>query len=376
MIKRYLTAPVIKEYSYKLKQKRLKAVRVGFDVSPPSSVEEIANAGGRIFVFCADGFLYEYANSAFKKLCAAEGGKPLVTSVCVDGEDKILVVTKNSSLIFGEGDAVETGAVYGDYIATYAGRIFTAAGNTIRYGAAFDFSTFSDGISASGIIRTEAESGEIKGLCVFSDSLYVFCENGVYEITADISATDFKIEKEAVDVSGVVSGSVKNAGKEILFVDDNGLKGFSNGKVALKDGAVSGTACSSAFTFRGVYCFPYINGNGEKTLYVYSFCEQTGKVISGGLTALQEGSGGFFINGEFDFGTCYIKTVTELSARADADATVKISGEGGYDVLKLKKGLNVKRTYLTSRSFSLEPCDGEKECVLTDLAFKYRITEV
>ena len=75
----------------------------------------------------------------------------------------------------------------------FKNRVFAADGNNLHYSAPSNTADFSESLE-SGTLYGDVTDGEIQGLAVWKDALYVFAENGVRKITASGSPTQFTMD--------------------------------------------------------------------------------------------------------------------------------------------------------------------------------------
>ena len=109
---------------------------------------------------------------------------------------------------------------------TFQGRIFTAAGDSIVYSAPFSEGNMSASIDGGGKIVLPSDTGEVVDITATSDSVFVFCERGIWKLAAAGSARDFRLERVGFTGSGILKGSAcpvaYSGGEKVFFFDKYG----------------------------------------------------------------------------------------------------------------------------------------------------------
>ena len=108
----------------------------------------------------------------------------------------------------------------------FQGRIFTAVADSIVYSAPFSVGNFSESIDGGGRVVLPSDTGEVVDMAATSDALFVFCERGIWKLTAAGSARDFRLERVGFTGKNILNGSACtvafSGGEKVLFFDEDG----------------------------------------------------------------------------------------------------------------------------------------------------------
>lgn len=108
----------------------------------------------------------------------------------------------------------------------FQGRIFTAAADALVYSAPFSAGDMSESIDGGGRVVLPSDTGNIVDIAATSNALFVFCERGIWKLTAAGSARDFRLERVGFTGSGIVKGSACtvafSGGEKVFFFDKYG----------------------------------------------------------------------------------------------------------------------------------------------------------
>lgn len=157
----------------------------------------------------------------------------------------------------------------GEYLpvaCAFQGRIFTARADELVYSAPFDVGDFSESIDGGGSIVLPSDTGKIVAFAAVSSALYVFCEYGIWKLTAAGSARDFRLEKVGYTHGKILGGSACAAacsgGEKVFFFTENGI-------CKLENSSVEKICENLAFSVKseGQVCkYAYLDG---KVIYAY-----------------------------------------------------------------------------------------------------------
>lgn len=108
----------------------------------------------------------------------------------------------------------------------FQGRIFTAAGDSIVYSAPFSKGNMPASIDGGGRIVLPSDTGEVVDIAATSNTLFVFCQYGIWKLAAAGSARDFRLERVGFTGSGILKGSACpvafSGGEKVFFFDQYG----------------------------------------------------------------------------------------------------------------------------------------------------------
>lgn len=108
----------------------------------------------------------------------------------------------------------------------FQGRIFTATGDSIVYSAPFFQGNMTESMDGGGRIVLPSDTGAVVDIAATSDRVFVFCEYGIWKLTAAGSARDFRLEKMGFTGGGILKGSACavafSGGEKVFFFDKYG----------------------------------------------------------------------------------------------------------------------------------------------------------
>ena len=108
----------------------------------------------------------------------------------------------------------------------FQGRIFTATATSLLYSAPFSVGDFTESIDGGGEVVLPSDTGNIVDIAATSNAIFVFCQYGIWKLTAAGSARDFCLERIGFTGSGVLKGSACSVafsgGEKVFFFDEYG----------------------------------------------------------------------------------------------------------------------------------------------------------
>lgn len=108
----------------------------------------------------------------------------------------------------------------------FQGRIFTAAADSIVYSAPFSAGDMSKSIDGGGRVVLPSDTGVVVDMAATSNALFVFCQYGIWKLTAAGSARDFRLERVGFTGGGILRGSACavafSGGEKVFFFDKYG----------------------------------------------------------------------------------------------------------------------------------------------------------
>ncbi|MBQ9734777.1 MAG: hypothetical protein IJV95_02840 [Clostridia bacterium] len=414
MRKNYITAPTLKEKTLSVTDMSsvtgfaLNAC-VGQEICPSLKLKSLNvnsqvkilkfySVYDRVFIYAEDGALYEYTDGSIIKV-ETLGEQPLLTGIIFSGEREILVQTTTETFIVGRKKLVSGQIPMGTCSVIYKGRLFVADKDKIYFGGPFSFDGYSINIDNYGFMGMPIETGTVKGLVVYGETLLIFTVNAIYKLTL-AENVDYMVERILTPALNVADSSCKIVGDAVYFISGNRLARYKNGNVTFINSAI----LSGGFSVEGpcavmddkyllsvyfkehlvqcVYCYDTVSGT-EQAVMVYSSIVGDGGIVvddnDNGLYVL-DGEGvinhlGYWGSKTFNFGTYYGKVLLELSLYIDRPAKLIVRGDFGMAEYVLEKGNQIKRLNLYSRTFDLEIIVKDDVFFAKDLKIKYRITE-
>lgn len=326
---------------------------------------------GDLYVYCTNHVLYKITNNAPVSTGFTSTVPPLVAPVINNGVKTVMFISDVSAKV---GNESVSGVPYGTSCAYFAGRLFIADGDKIKFSEEFDFTDFTVGLSFGGFIQVDKADGEILYLYGEGEKLSVVCEHAAYTVTPYGEEYDFKLEKVPSFALDVKKGTVFGTGNRVCFISGDGFCVLAGGKIKRAGEALSSVAVSSfnaAGGKSGLYVLPFTSGNAAY-LYVYDtvkereslqaltgytafngYATKTGDTYLYGITAATDTETiAAEYSGEYDFGSCRRKSVCRVEAHIRGTADIVITGDGHFSATLTEK-CNEVSCFVHGRSFSI-----------------------
>ena len=406
MVKKYLTDPKLKTLKqkfsnlnditgYALNCKLGKEITISQKQNMvndfASQIKKAFYVNGSIYVYTKSNMLLKYdpKTGQTTTVAGALGDDLLIDEVILNGKKETLMITRYNSFV----GVNEFYMPYGKYLTVYRGRCFTAINNTVSFGAPFDFADYSFE-QLSGTFNTDERDGEITGLCVLGEVLYVFCQRAIYKLVSN-DATIFSLIKLCATVGEICHGSAKCVGGKILFTSGKRIFAFDGSNASVIDETIQdlGLEIVEGFNVCGEKYSINVNIDGKSAQYVFDSIDKSVQIIysvsnmtldngyaidaDGKLykTLIDEGQligEVFWQSKPIYFSSPYKKQLLEVSCYSLGQTRLKISGDFGEKSFELKEGVNVIRLNSESITFSLK-FTGDHAFALSNLCAKFRI---
>ncbi|MBR0189688.1 MAG: hypothetical protein IJQ23_04825 [Clostridia bacterium] len=344
---------------------------------------------GDLYVYCSNGTLYKITNNALVSTGFTSAVPPLVAPIIKDGVKTVLFISDVTAKV---GNESVSGVPYGTSCAYFAGRLFIADGDKIKFSEEFDFTDFTVGLSFGGFIQVDKADGEILYLYGDGKTLSVVCEHAAYTVTPYGEEYDFKLEKISSFALDVKKDTVFGTGDRVCFISGDGLCVFTGGKIKRAGEAISSVTVSSfksAGGKGGLYVLPFTSGNAAY-LYVYDTVKEretlqavTGYTAFNGYAVKASDTYLYEIavkteaetvaaeySGEYDFGSCRRKSVCRIEAHIRGAADIVITGDGHFSATLTEK-CNEVSCFVHGRSFSITFESASEDFKLYRLAVHY-----
>lgn len=364
------------------------------------SAEKIFGLSSGVFVYASDDKIYAVSSNAFKQVGTKTfSAVPNILDVFVDGEKTALVLDGSGKGYKVSDDLKLTevsGLPLGTVATVYNGMLFIAKENQLYFSAPMGMTDFTMDLTRGGVVRTDESDGQIVALCVQNGKLLIFTENAIYSFSAYGERIDYSLKKIETDVPVINASSVKDCGEKTLFVSEQKLCSFVDGKIQILDSILDGVkfiANGSSAVADGIYYIPVKQTSNDKK-YFLRHDVKTDKecLIESAVAVIGDGGYTFDANGkltvvksnasntinirfkldEVDFNTPKEKVINEISAVCVGDGALTISGEYGSSDFELKDGNNVKRINFPARTFNIE-FSGKGAFNVKNVRIKYRI---
>ena len=302
--------------------------------------------------------------------------------LCLDGENEYLVFAGASGVyllsLAGEVETVYAGRAL-PYAKEFHDRLFFALPNAVvAYGEVGQVGGWVSSADGAGKIEL-ANGGEIVGLAVLKERLYVFCRRGIARLDVRGAGRDFTVEYLPYGGGDLVAYSACECGNYVCFLSADGVyrfDGSSAEKVARLPDGWNGQSEVQAGADEGYYYLSYeadgtrktfaLNAE-EKTVY-YAFgvealtqgydgcyCVADGalsRLVKGGVA---KGARRFFVAAR-DFGVKKEKTAVGVRVFGTGAVTVALTGERGRQETRvsLAGGVGEGRLALKGKLFDVE----------------------
>ncbi len=361
-------------------------------------VLSIISVGDKVFYYAEDGKLYCVYNGALiTPQLKAFSSSPTIVEIMKNGKYVPFVIDGigNGYAINEDGTVTEHEIPKGRVATVYNGMLFIANNNEVYFSAPLDFTDFTMDLNHGGLIKTDVNDGEIRSLVTEEDKLLIFTTRAVYTFTAFGDRIDYELKKLETVIPSMRTCSAKDCGEKIVFVSDDSLYAYSQGKITKIDGLLDGKnykPISDSAVDDGVYYLPVTDANGKKSILRHDLKSglecllDTGKSLiadggysvsdNGSLLKLEENSLAettvSFTGKPFDFGSAKKKVVHEISVICSSQGTLTIDGDCGQKKFSLERGGNEKRMNISSKTFVLT-FSGGKDFNAKNLTIKYRI---
>lgn len=167
-----------------------------------------------------------------------------------DGETGIKVLENNVIT------AIDNSLAIVDMCAHYE-RIFAVVSgkrNSLWFSDAFDPFNWNVSISEGGYIEFDGSLGNVNVVKSFREYLYVFCDYGIYRLSALADQTQFSLKKLYCACGRIYPKSVVDCGDKIAFVSTDGIYFFDGYDVNRYNIGVSKLLGSGFENVGGAYC--------------------------------------------------------------------------------------------------------------------------
>ncbi len=141
--------------------------------------------------------------------------------------------------------------------------------SSVWFSDAFDPYNWNVSLDEGGYVTLDGSQGKVLKLVSFNDYLYIFCEYGIYRMTAYADQLDFSIKRVARDCGHVFKDSICVFGSVVCFATTDGVyvfDGYDVGRLTDKlDRFLSNAEKVSGVCYSQKYrlLFPDPDGNGN-----------------------------------------------------------------------------------------------------------------
>lgn len=384
------------EYAFEISRKeenRKNLYRVSAQVNLPEGVFPVAlfGTGSRPLIYGSDGALYRKENLSAIKLDERFSRCPFGTAVTIGGAPAYVLSDGDRTAVVGA--ACESELPGANALASDGERIFLAAQNAVRYTDALPAPPY----AVAGEIRLPMESGAIRDLTAFGGSVYCFCDDGVYRLSARGAETAFSLERVHALSERAERRSPVVYGGKIYYLSGGDLFAFDGARAKrvdlppfVPDGAlvpagrrllIKGNAADSPCVLaydaaeersdfvRGTY--GVVSSAFGGSLFLSHSCRYDMLTESPAFPARPAaGEGDGWESGSVDFGKRGIKLLTELRVAADRALVLTVASECETARFTLAEGESAVFPALRGERF----CFSAKPDALRRLEIIYRMS--
>ena len=145
-----------------------------------------------------------------------------------DGNDKLIVVDQtNAPTVFNSSfsatDVSESAVSGSKFVVAFKNHMFYAGKSTtpqeVVFSQPFDEDAFSSG-SGAGSIKVD---DTVTGLKTFRDSLFIFCENRIFQVTGS-SLSDFAVKPVTRNIGCINGATIQEFAGDLIFLGPDGLR--------------------------------------------------------------------------------------------------------------------------------------------------------
>jgi len=145
-----------------------------------------------------------------------------------DGNDKLIVVDQtNAPTVFNSSfsatDVSESAVAGSKFVVAFKNHMFYAGKSStpqeVVFSQPFDEDAFSSG-SGAGSIKVD---DTVTGLKTFRDSLFIFCENRIFQVTGS-SLSDFAVKPVTRNIGCINGSTIQEFAGDLIFLGPDGLR--------------------------------------------------------------------------------------------------------------------------------------------------------
>ena len=149
-------------------------------------------------------------------------GEPVFVLVSTGGNVMCICTPTSFEPITSANETVTT-------ICKHSERVFAVMSDdecTVLYSDAFDVYNWDISLDAGGYITFDRDLGRIRKLVSFADYLFVFCDYGIYRVSARGDQLSFSVKRLYTACSRIFPETITEAGDRIIFCAGDGIYSF------------------------------------------------------------------------------------------------------------------------------------------------------
>ncbi len=200
----------------------------------------------------------------------------------LDGDNDLMLLGGGGEGLYvmsGEGGQYAADALAITDLCTHYERVYAVVDGvrtSIWFSDAFDPYNWNVSLDEGGYISLDGSLGEVLRVLSFEDNIYVFCEYGIYRLTAYADQLQFSLRRVHCDCGRIFKDTITICGAVIIFVTSDGvfaMDGYDVTRVTDRlDDLVDG-----AEKLRALYCdgryYLIFDKEHEDALYDYTVAD-------------------------------------------------------------------------------------------------------
>ena len=186
----------------------------------------------------------------------------------------------------GEGGQYAADALAITDLCTHYERVYAVvegSRTSVWFSDAFDPYNWNVSLDEGGYISLDGSLGEVLRVLSFEDYIYIFCEYGIYRLTAYADQLQFSLRRVHCDCGRIYKDTITICGASVIFVTSDGIyttDGYDVGRLTDRlDDLVSG-----ADKLRALYCgnkyYLSFDKEHEDALYDFTLAENGPNVLA------------------------------------------------------------------------------------------------
>lgn len=273
----------------------------------------------------------------------------------------------------------------------------------IRYSRPLAETDFLSGYGDAGYIDLDPAEGEIRGIFGGKENVLILRDGRSTFLSIDGRGEDFRVSHTLFDCKKIYKDSAAQIGDRVMFLGENGLYSFLQGKAKLvlhdRCGRLAADESKPicAGTWKGAYYVSYADLSGTARILFFDLVTETGFFVNGSVSSpvLYDGKCYFLQNGKLktfvetaengvyvsvptDFGAeGKRKILREVELEGNGEFALNVSSEAGKrnSDFSLKNGFARACPLLKGRKFVFTLRGKSSDCVLRKLVAQVDVCE-
>ena len=213
------------------------------------------------------------------------------------GEDDLMLLGGGGDGLYvlsGKGGEFAANALAITDLCTHYERVYAVVDGTrtsVWFSDAFDPYNWNVSLDEGGYISLDGSLGEVLRVLSFEDYIFIFCEYGIYRLTAYADQLQFSIKRVNCDCGRIYKDTITVCGAAVMFVTSDGVYTMDGYDVAKLTDRLDEIA-DGAEDMRAFYCFGkyWLSFRKEHEEGIYSFTEDDGNPNVLAVTDIEKGT--------------------------------------------------------------------------------------